>query len=204
MKKLRQWNRGRRSIPQFNSNFFYKYQAVNAEEFIKEVELCSTRRIDNSKFQWGGHSDSDKVPLQLQDFEYLMKPNVDILFDEMGVDVTPKYCDPWINMYTRGQYQEIHDHHGTDFASVFFANDGVDFAKFYFHDRHSINLSPRIRSLLNPTDRHELNIKAGDIIFFPSHILHGVSPHKSDVVRKTFAVNFDLYCNETSVSKSKG
>ena len=196
--------RSRRPIPHFNANFFYKFEAVNAKEFIKEIEACSKKYIDNTQFQWGTHSDSDKVPLKLRDFEYLMKPNIDMLIDEIGSDITPKYSDPWINMYTRGQYQEIHDHHGTDFASVFFANDGVDFAKFYFHDRHSINLSPRIRSLLNPTDRHEINIKAGDIIFFPSHILHGVSPHKSDVVRKTFAVNFDLCYNETTVSESKG
>ena len=196
--------RSRRPIPHFNANFFYKFEAVNAKEFIKEIEACSKKYIDNTQFQWGTHSDSDKVPLKLRDFEYLMKPNIDMLIDEIGSDITPKYSDPWINMYTRGQYQEIHDHHGTDFASVFFANDGVDFAKFYFHDRHSIDLSPRIRKLLNPISRHEINIKAGDIIFFPSHILHGVSPHKSDVVRKTFAVNFDLCYNETTVSESKG
>tara|TARA_B100001250_G_scaffold256287_1_gene220649 strand:- start:89 stop:682 length:594 start_codon:yes stop_codon:yes gene_type:complete len=196
--------RSRRPIPHFNANFFYKFEAVNAEQFIKEVEACSSQWINNSGFTWGTHSDSDKVPLKLRDFEYLMKPNIDMLIDEIGSDITPKYSDPWINMYTRGQYQEIHDHYGVDFASVFFANDGEGFAKFYFHDRHSIDLSPRIKKLLNPTDRHVINIKAGDIIFFPSHILHGVSPHKSDVVRKTFAVNFDLCYNETTVSESKG
>ena len=194
---------GRRSVSQFNSNFFYKYQAVNAEEFIKEVEACSSQWIDNTNFTWGIHSDSDKVPLKLRDFEYLMKPNIDMLIDEIGSDITPKYSDPWINMYTRGQYQEIHDHHGVDFASVFFANDGEDFAKFYFHNRHSIDMSARNKKIFKTGERSEINTKAGDIIFFPSHMLHGVSPHNSDVVRKTFAVNFDLYY-ETSVSESKG
>ena len=66
-----------------------------------------------------------------------------MLIDEIGIDITPKYYDPWINMYTRGQYQEIHDHHGVDFASVFFANDGEGFAKFYFHNRHNIDMSAR-------------------------------------------------------------
>ena len=193
---------GRRSIQQFNNNFFYKYQAVNAELFIKEVEACSSQWIDNSDFTWGTHSNSDKVPLKLRDFEYLMKPNIDMLIDEIGIDITPKYYDPWINMYTRGQYQEIHDHHGVDFASVFFANDGEGFAKFYFHNRHSIDMSARNKKIFKTGERSEINTKAGDIIFFPSHILHGVSPHNSDVVRKTFAVNFDFNYNETSVSKS--
>tara|TARA_B100000424_G_scaffold8154_1_gene6160 strand:+ start:167 stop:763 length:597 start_codon:yes stop_codon:yes gene_type:complete len=189
---------GRRSIQQFNNNFFYKYRAVNAEKFIEEVEACTSKWIDNTAFTWGNHCDSDKVPLKLRDFEYLMKPNIDMLIDEIGSDITPKYSDPWINMYTRGQYQEIHDHHGVDFASVFFANDGEDFAKFYFYNRNSIDMPFGLRKIFKTGERFEVNIKAGDIIFFPSHMLHGVSPHNSDVVRKTFAVNFDLNNNETN------
>ena len=32
----------------------------------------------------------------------------------------------------------------------------------------------------------------GDILFFPSHILHGLSSHNSDVIRKTLSFNFDI------------
>ena len=206
---------GRRSIQQFNNNFYYKYRAVNAEEFIKEVEACSSQWVDNSKFDWGAHSNSDKVFLELNHFEHLMKPNIDMFVSNIGTNITPKYYDPWINMYTRGQYQELHDHDGVDIASVFFANHGEGFAKFYFHDRHSIDMSVSNKQIFKTVQRVEINTRAGDIIFFPSHMLHGVSPHNSDVVRKTFAVNFDLHYpdkgrrfqrrqNETSVSESKG
>ena len=30
---------------------------------------------------------------------------------------------------------------------------------------------------------------AGDVLLFPSHMLHGVSPHNSDIIRKTFSFN---------------
>ena len=35
-------------------------------------------------------------------------------------------------------------------------------------------------------------IESGDIIFFPGHMLHGVTPHESDEVRITMSANFDL------------
>ena len=164
---------GRRSIQQFNNNFFYKYRAVNAEKFIEEVEACTSKWIDNSAFTWGSHCNSDKVPLKLEDFEYLMKPNIDMLIGEIGSDITPKYSDPWINMYTRGQYQEIHDHHGVDFASVFFPQDQEnDFGKFYFFDRHNNSLNTKWKQIFDITPSWEPYVSAGDIIFFPSNVLN--------------------------------
>ena len=35
-------------------------------------------------------------------------------------------------------------------------------------------------------------IKKGDIMFFSSHIFHGVSPHHNDEVRKTLSFNINL------------
>ena len=48
-------------------------------------------------------------------------------------------------------------------------------------------------------------VKAGDVILFPSHMLHGVSPHGSDTVRKTFSFNVvgqmsEVYLTENFMS----
>tara|TARA_B100000945_G_scaffold69362_1_gene52584 strand:+ start:915 stop:1478 length:564 start_codon:yes stop_codon:yes gene_type:complete len=184
--------RSKRSIQQFNSNFFYKFQAPNAEEFIKEIQSCSTEYVNNSLFSWGENSDSDKVPVDSELGRCLVKPSVDFLLEEIGVKVSPKYDKPWINLYSRGQYQEIHDHNDFDFASVFFSNHGDDFSNLYFYDRNSGNLSRGVRKIMKSISTYKINITAGDIIFFPGHMLHGVSPHKSDIVRKTFAINFNI------------
>ena len=37
-----------------------------------------------------------------------------------------------------------------------------------------------------------ISYKKGDIIFFPSHTLHGVTSHQSDDIRKTLSVNFKI------------
>ena len=100
--------------------------------------------------------------------------------------------DPWLNLQKKGYYQEIHDHAGLDISSVFFANDGIDFGKFFFVDRHSCNFSEEYEDLISYTNHHQPSVKRGDIIFFSSHLLHGVSSHENDEIRKTLSVNFKL------------
>ena len=38
----------------------------------------------------------------------------------------------------------------------------------------------------------DINVQKGEVIFFPGHVLHGVTPHLSDEVRKTIATNISL------------
>ena len=38
----------------------------------------------------------------------------------------------------------------------------------------------------------DVNIQKGEVIFFPGHVLHGVTPNLSDVDRKTIAVNVNI------------
>ena len=49
-----------------------------------------------------------------------------------------------------------------------------------------------MKQLLQYDNTHHVDYEAGEVIFFPGHMLHGVTPHKSDEVRKTFSVNFNL------------
>ena len=45
-------------------------------------------------------------------------------------------------------------------------------------------------ALCKETYRKEFLLKRGDILFFPGHMLHGVSSHKHDNIRKTLSCNF--------------
>ena len=59
-------------------------------------------------------------------------------------------------------------------------------------DRHSCNFSDVYEDLISYSNQLKPNIKKGDIIFFSSHLLHGVSSHENDEIRKTLSVNFNL------------
>jgi len=177
----------------FNNNFFIKFQAPNAEEFIKELE--TENNIDNSVFSWGSLCTVDRVPLTWQKYIDFMSPSLHVLSDHIGKPFQYIMTDPWLNIYSQGGFQEIHDHWDNDFSCVLFLTESDN---FYFHDRNTTTLSLRMRKLLGYpyTDDNQIpKVNVGDIIFFPSHMLHGVSPNKNQELRKTFSCNFKITDN---------
>ena len=99
--------------------------------------------------------------------------------------------NPWLNLYKRRDFQEVHDHREHDFACVFIINEGKGFGEFYFKDRNC-SLSLKTEQLVNYTDVYVPKLKVGDLIIFPCFMFHGVSPHNSDIIRKTLSFNLDI------------
>ena len=100
--------------------------------------------------------------------------------------------NPWLNLYERGYYQELHCHKGNDLSSIFFVNDGINFSELFFYDRNANNFSDNFEELISYESTINIPYKKGDIIFFPSHTLHGVTSHQNDEIRKTLSVNFKI------------
>ena len=77
-----------------------------------------------------------------------------------------------------------------------FINDGENFSKFYVKDRNNVNTSENLQDILHKvngyTRGHFVDIKEGDMIVFPANMLHGVTMHNSDIVRKTFSFNLNF------------
>ena len=176
----------------FPSSFYTQYKAPNAEELIEVINSYEDKLVNNSKFKWGQMCSSDKIPLKFESFQSLLQPSIDLFADDLGLTFNYTLYNPWINLYKKGDFQEIHDHISQDFACVFFANDGENFAQFYFSDRNTTALTRGAKTLLKYQNNYPLKFDVGDIIFFPSHVLHGVTPHRSDTIRKTLAFNFDV------------
>ena len=110
----------------FMSNFYAKYRAPNSDELINKINTYTEESVDNSAFSWGSKSSSDKIPLKWQDFMDLLKPSLKLFAEEFGVNFNFTLKNPWINLYKRGDHQEIHDHHGSHLSSVFVVNDDED------------------------------------------------------------------------------
>ena len=176
----------------FPSSFYTQYKAPNADELIEVINSYEDKLVNNSKFKWGQMCSSDKIPLKFESFQSLLQASIDLFADDLGLTFNYTLVNPWINLYKKGDFQEIHDHIAQDFACVFFANDGENFAQFYFSDRNTTALTRGAKTLLKYQNNYPLKFDVGDIIFFPSHVLHGVTPHRSDTIRKTLAFNFDV------------
>ena len=174
----------------FPNNFYCKYHAPNAEKLIDVLNKYTEKDIDNCSNE---QCTVDRIPLKHEDYHDLLAPSIDLFSKEMGSSFSYVIHNPWLNFYNKGQYQDAHDHSNHDIACVFFVNTGENFSNLYFQDRYSNSLTPLLKPLMNYSHIYTPpNIEAGDILFFPAHMLHGVSQQKSDVVRKTLGVNLNF------------
>jgi hypothetical protein len=176
----------------FQSNFYVKFKAPNSQDLINYIESIDQSLINNQMFDWGTLSSSDKIALKSQELMEFISPNINELHERLKNKFSYILYDPWLNLYKRKDFQEIHAHHPRHLSSVFFANDGEGFSKFYFSDRHSNDTHPKLDKLIGYKAINVVEYEKGDILFFPSHILHGLSSHNSDVIRKTLSFNFDI------------
>ena len=167
----------------FDHNFFIQFQALNKEKFYSELE---TEVVNNSnEYSWSSKCRVSTTRLNLSKYIKFLQPNVDEFSKIIGKNFNYRVNDMWLNTYDYGSYQEIHDHVPADISCVFFPNTGEKFSEFYFRDRSSADLSYKLKQILNLYDLWTPSISSGDIIFFPSNMLHGVSCHLSSTLRKT-------------------
>ena len=129
----------------FQSNFYVKFKAPNSQELIDYIESIDDSSINNQMFDWGKMCSSDKIALKSQELMKFISPNIKELYERLKSKFSYNLYDPWLNLYKRKDFQEIHAHHPCHISSVFFANDGEGFSKFYFSDistkyLHTFNL----------------------------------------------------------------
>tara|TARA_B100000287_G_scaffold365143_1_gene359728 strand:- start:6492 stop:7013 length:522 start_codon:yes stop_codon:yes gene_type:complete len=164
----------------FPDHYYYQYKAPNADDFIDR--LNREHNVDNSQFPWGKDCEVDLIRLGWEEYFKYLTPSMDLLRKDMSGIYEFSICDPWLNLYKKGGFQECHDHKDADLACVFFLQEDYN---FYFVNRN-VNLS----RVFNQPDRQMISAERGDILFFPAHMLHGVTPNRSDDIRKTFSCNF--------------
>ncbi len=181
----------------FDTQFYIHFRAPNADELISFLD--EKNEIDNEQFNWGKNCIVDRVPLQsTPDVTDILTPSLIKLADELNHRGSFFLFHPWINIYNEYSHQEIHEHIKSDMSAVFFINEGENFSQFYFRDRFSCFISPNVRKILKYSDTYVLDdVRAGDMIFFPSNFYHGVNPHKSNEVRKTLSFNLNFEFNDS-------
>ena len=179
----------------FPSDFYFQYECPNSSQIIASIDAIDEKKSDLNTHEWGDVCNVKTI--YIDDFEWVKHHFSLVLkqfLDEINYRGSIKIDTPWINLYTYNNFQEIHHHSGADFdfASVFFCNDGENFSNFYFQNRMCGLTPPILSEIFKTEDSFFPGISAGDMLIFPAHTLHGVSPHRSNVVRKTLSFNFKL------------
>ena len=173
----------------FPVDFFVKVRPPNFEEIISKVTALNSESIKGEK--WSVNCNVKTIRLNQSEWVPILTPGVQKFFRQIGWQGNVVIQRPWINFYDRGCFQEVHHHANCDFASVLFLNSGEDYARFYFQNRMCGYIPPLIKRLADIGDFWYPDIEPGDMLFFPSYLLHGVSPHHSDEIRKTLSFNIE-------------
>ena len=174
------------------------YSIVKPENKNEIIEHClNAIELPKQDFEWGDECLSEKVYLKLTGFTELLKPYIiEILSELVDEDIPYGFAveEVWKNTYHRYYHQEQHDHQGYELSFVIFLTDyQEDDAKFYFVNERT-RLTAELWGDVSGLMPDSLPIKGekGDIVFFNSHMLHGVSPHKSDNPRITVSGNITI------------
>ena len=174
------------------------YSVVKPENKNEIIEHClNAIELPKQDFDWGDECLSEKVYLKLTGFTEILKQYVIKVLSEVvdeGMAYGFSVDEVWKNTYHRYYHQEVHDHQGYELSFVIFLTDfHKDDARFYFineRTRLTAELWGDVSGLM--PDSLPVEGKKGDIVFFPSHMLHGVSPHKSDNPRITVSGNITI------------
>ena len=174
------------------------YSLIKPENKNEIIEHClNAIELPKEDFDWGDECLSEKVYLKLTGFTEILKPYVIEVLSELvdeGMAYGFSVDEVWKNTYHRYYHQEQHDHQGYELSFVIFLTDyHKDDARFYFvneRTRLTAELWGDVSGLM--PDSLPIEGEKGDIVFFPSHMLHGVSPHKSDNPRITVSGNITI------------
>jgi len=174
----------------FTNNFYSKFQSPNKEELLEKCVNCKLHA--DQKFSWGNGCILKKERLDVQEVSNVLIPSLKQFLQEMGINYDVEVHDVWKNTYEKGNFQEIHYHPNHDLTAVVFLDDHDDnFGIFYFYNRNGIEVSEKWTGVIN-SFTYYIQGNAGDVLFFPSHMLHGVTPHLSDKERRTVSFNLNF------------
>lgn len=168
---------------------YFKTKVPQHETFKKYI--MSQYSIDKSKPQENWNSETRTVYFSKEELLPVISKCLDDFCAEVEKPLQFALSDPWINFYTKGDYQEIHTHPRYQLSLNYFLNYDKDTdAKFYFYNPRSNEVAQSGLDLLfDVGDCYTPDVEEGDLIIFPGYMHHGVRTHKSENTRVTVTCN---------------
>lgn len=102
--------------------------------------------------------------------------------------------EAWININGRGHFNYTHDHPGSLFSAVYYVKGGADKGELELKTPivpHTYTISNEMVGAFNAFTGHAMVIPpvTGDLVIFPSWLLHRVNMSRSDEARISIAFN---------------
>lgn len=133
---------------------------------------------------------SDNAVARLAEF---IDSNVQFCLNELyrpKKNVKLRITQSWLNYTKKGEFHHKHLHPNSFISGVFYVNADKQTDKIYFYNERYSQIT------INPAEFNVVNSKAwwfpvetGDLILFPSHLVHSVETVDTERVRASLAFN---------------
>ncbi|MAD23682.1 MAG: hypothetical protein CMO44_05850 [Verrucomicrobiales bacterium] len=177
------------TIPHY---FYSVIDPPNKEDILYVLENAELTKQQECSWSKGCSIQFERLDLE-EDFHSLFTPSLSQFFQEIQIDARNlkiQLHEVWRNTYQRNYFQEVHDHLPLHLSGVVFLTDEQeDDGQFFFYHKHYSEVSKEWRDVGLFGDRKIVKAERGKVLLFPSHMLHGVSIHRSDNIRRTVAFN---------------
>ena len=165
------------------------------EKFCLERKKASPGRVVSN----GGGWQSDNLDLRTPELADLFA-QIQARLDEVHrafnfkPDMRQVITEAWINVNGRGHFNYSHDHPGSLFSGVYYVKGGADKGALEFKTpitAHTYTISDEVVGSFNEFTGHAMVIPpiTGDLLIFPSWLLHRVNMSQSDEDRISIAFN---------------
>ena len=181
----------------FSSSFYLLFSLPNKKEVFETI--TNPKYIDKeltSLITWNEDCRVKVEELYVDKVGHLLVPSMELFLQHIRSKKSISLINIWKNTYNKDGFQEVHDHidHERNIhvsGCIFLEDQTKDTSKFFFSNKNNMELSIWNKVTGDDTLHSSWvpNIKGGDIIFFPSYLLHGVSPHKLRKPRTTISFN---------------
>ena len=167
----------------------------SAIEWSLDVQKNSEPMINGSSrggYQTKPFKGSDQIP------KHILDHLINCLDNFPSVQIV----NWWLNIQTKGNYNRCHTHPGTDLVLLWFLTDnhGTTILRHPLaHVREKLSvLAPETVDLSSTDINHDdcagvsINASAGDLVLFPSDIVHEVRELEVDATRVSVSFNLKL------------
>ena len=122
----------------------------------------------------------------------ILLEEVKLFENEIGINFY--YTNVWFQKYDINMNHAVHTHGSTGFSSVCFIEYNKD------HHKPTTFISPFGNCITGELERHEPDVEEGDMIFFPSNLLHYAPTNLSKEIRTI--ISFNLVIKHTKKPKN--
>ncbi|HKQ45466.1 MAG TPA: TIGR02466 family protein [Rhizomicrobium sp.] len=165
------------------------------EKFCLESKQKDTGRVISNCGGWQSDNLDLATPELAELFEEVRKR-----LDEVhrSFEFNPSFrqviTEAWININQKGHYNNSHDHPGSLFSAVYYVKGGADKGTLEFKTPiagHTYTISNEMVGGFNAFTGHAMVIPpvTGDLLIFPSWLLHRVNMSQSEEARISIAFN---------------